>query len=401
MAENNNQNAKSGKGWIIGIIIALIAVAIAMAIAISKRAQGETPYDYNLDEYITIGEYSDLPYYTEEFTVTEEEIQGEIDYMLQSNSVTETLTDGVVEEGDTINIAFVGRIDGEEFAGGTSESFDLTVGETSMIEGFVEGLMGKKMGETVSLDLKFPEDYGAEELNGKPVVFDVTINGKKITTVPELTEEFVKEKTQYETIENLRKEIEKFLLTDKENALDSTIKGAMWSKVQENSQVLKYPEAEYQAYQEQADAMDEEYKAMAEIYEMEWEEYISTFLGTDEEGYQEMKKEYLEETVKDELLTYAIARKEKIKMSNSEYEKEIKQILEDSGYTEEAFQNAYGMTLKEYAEENNWRYIIFRDKVLDAIKAKGKEVSKEEFDEYYASEEVTIEPLTEEESGDN
>ena len=114
-----------------------------------------------------------------------------------------------------------------------------------------------------------------------------------------------------------------------------------------------------------------------------------------------MKKEYLEETVKDELLTYAIARKEKIKMSNSEYEKEIKQILEDSGYTEEAFQNAYGMTLKEYAEENNWRYIIFRDKVLDAIKAKGKEVSKEEFDEYYASEEVTIEPLTEEESGDN
>ena len=78
MAENNNQNAKSGKGWIIGIIIALIAVAIAMAIAISKRAQGETPYDYNLDEYITIGEYSDLPYYTEEFTVTEEEIQGEI-----------------------------------------------------------------------------------------------------------------------------------------------------------------------------------------------------------------------------------------------------------------------------------------------------------------------------------
>ena len=194
--------------------------------------------------------------------------------MLQSNSVTETLTDGVVEEGDTINIAFVGRIDGEEFAGGTSESFDLTVGETSMIEGFVEGLMGKKMGETVSLDLKFPEDYGAEELNGKPVVFDVTINGKKITTVPELTEEFVKEKTQYETIENLRKEIEKFLLTDKENALDSTIKGAMWSKVQENSQVLKYPEAEYQAYQEQADAMDEEYKAMAEIYEMEWEDSL-------------------------------------------------------------------------------------------------------------------------------
>ena len=239
-----NETKKSGKGWIIGIVLALIAVAIFMAVTIMNRAKGETPYDYNLSEYVQVGEYKGLPYYTPEVEITEDEVQLQIDTMLEYSAVTDTVTEGVVEDGDTINIAFVGKIDGEEFDGGSSESFDLTVGTTSMIEGFVEGLVGKKIGEKVNLDLVFPEDYGVEELNGKPVVFEVTINHKSVTTYPELNDDFVKEYTDFQTVDELKDDIRTYIKESKESEAKSEVQAAMWNKILNESTVLKEPEAE-------------------------------------------------------------------------------------------------------------------------------------------------------------
>ena len=382
-----NEAKKSSKGWIIGIIIALIAVGAFMGWKIGGKAKEQkdaaTPYNYDLSKYIELGEYKDLPYYTPEVEVTEDEIQYEIDSMLEYSSVTNAVKEGVVEDGDNINIAFVGKIDGEEFDGGTSESFDLTVGETSMIEGFVEGLIGKAIGETVSLDLAFPEDYGVEELNGQPVVFDITINHKNVTTVPELTDDFVKENTEFETVDELKEDIRAYILETKEQEATSEIKSALWEKITNDSNVLQEPEKEKNALVEEADLIEEDYKAQAESYGMEWADFLSMFMGMDEDGFQQSKDNFVEATLKDELITYGIARKENVQFAEKDFEAELAKLLEESYYTEETFQQDYGMTIKEYALANGWKYSMLKDKVMDKIMSYGKEVSQEEFDNFY------------------
>ena len=387
-----NEVKKSGKGWIIGIIIALIAVAVFMVVTIMNRAKGEVPFDYDLSEYVEVGEYKDLPFYTAETKVTEEEVQTEIDTILEYATEVETILDGKVEDGDTINIAFVGKIDGEEFEGGTSDSFDLTVGTTSMIEGFVEGLVGKKIGETVTLDLKFPENYGVEELNGKPVVFDVTINNKRVSTVPELTDDFVKENTDFETIEELRADIESYIKRTKESQAKSDIQGKIWQKIAEDSNVIKEPEKERQVLVDDAEAIETSYREQAESYSMEWPDFLSMFMGTDEEGFQQIKEEYIASSLKDQLITYAIARAEKINFTAKEFDNELAKLLEESGYTEETFQQDYGMTVKEYAQQNNWEFSMLREKVMEKIMSYGKEVSEDEFNEFYGEDEEVVIP---------
>ena len=382
-----NEAKKSGKGWIIGIIIALIAVAAFMAVTIMNRAKGEVPFDYNLSEYVELGEYKDLPYYNAQIEVTEEEVQTEIDTILEYATEVETILEGQVEDGDTINIAFVGKIDGEEFDGGTSDSFDLTVGSTSMIEGFVEGLVGKKIGETVTLNLKFPEDYGVDELNGKPVVFDVTINNKRVSTVPELTDDFVKENTDFETIEELRADIESYIQSSKENQAKSNIQGKIWQKISEDSNVIKEPEKERQVLVDDAEAIETSYREQAESYSMEWPDFLSMFMGTDEEGFLQIKEEYITNTLKDQLITYAIARAEKINFTSKDFDNELAKLLDESGYTEETFKQDYGMTVKEYAKVNGWEFSMLREKVMEKIMSYGKEVTEEEFDEFYGVEE--------------
>ena len=183
---------------ITGIGAVVVLAGIIAAVLLWPKDQ---PYDYDLSEYVKVGDYKGLDYSIAEVSVTDEEVDTEIDSRLQSAATTETVTEGKVEDGDSINIAFAGTIDGEEFEGGSSESYDITVGTTQMIDGFVEGLIGHEIGDNVILNLKFPDDYSNEDVAGKDVVFDVTINYKSVKVVPELDEDFVKEKCDVDRVE--------------------------------------------------------------------------------------------------------------------------------------------------------------------------------------------------------
>lgn len=369
-----------------GVVIAIVAVIAIILVFVNNKQSKE--YNYDLSKYVKVGNYKGLEYASQKASVTDEEVDVEIQRRLQKAAKTENSKTGKVENGDTINISFVGKIDDKEFEGGSSESTDITVGTTQMIDGFVEGLIGKNVGESVTLNLKFPDDYGKTDLQGKAVEFKVTINSKKKISVPKLNKEFVKKNSKYKTVKEYKEGVKKELLNQKQKSIDSTVKQELWSRIINKSKAKKYPEKELNEAMSQANKLEESYKAQAQNYGMEWETYLKTVMRTDKKGFEKLKQEYAKNIVFNRMVMYSIARSENISLSNREYKKEILKILEDNGYDEESFKKAFGKDIETYADEQNWRQKILFDKVLDKVMKDGKKVSQKEYQKIVAEEQA-------------
>ena len=369
-----------------GVVVAIVAVIAIILVFVNNKQSKE--YNYDLSKYVKVGNYKGLEYASQKASVTDEEVDTEIQRRLQKAAKTENSKTGKVENGDTINISFVGKIDGKEFEGGSSESTDITVGTTQMIDGFVEGLIGKNVGESVTLNLKFPDDYGKTDLQGKAVEFKVTINSKKKISVPKLNAEFVKKNSKFTTVKEYKEGVKKELLNQKQKSIDSTVKQELWSRIIDKSKAKKYPEKELNEAMSQANKLEESYKAQAQNYGMEWETYLKTVMRTDKKGFEKLKQEYAKNIVFNRMVMYSIARSENISLSNREYKKELLKILEDNGYDEESFKKAFGKDIETYADEQNWRQKILFDKVLDKVMKDGKKVSQKEYQKIVAEEQA-------------
>ena len=369
-----------------GVVVAIVAVIAIILVFVNNKQSKE--YNYDLSKYVKVGNYKGLEYASQKASVTDEEVDVEIQRRLQKAAKTENSKTGKVENGDTINISFVGKIDGKEFEGGSSESTDITVGTTQMIDGFVEGLIGKNVGESVTLNLKFPDDYGKTDLQGKAVEFKVTINSKKKISVPKLNTEFVKKNSKFTTVKEYKEGVKKELLNQKQKSIDSTVKQELWSRIIDKSKAKKYPEKELNEAMSQANKLEESYKTQAQNYGMEWETYLKTVMRTDKKGFEKLKQEYAKNIVFNRMVMYSIARSENISLSNREYKKEILKILEDNGYDEESFKKAFGKDIETYADEQNWRQKILFDKVLDKVMKDGKKVSQKEYQKIVAEEQA-------------
>lgn len=369
-----------------GVVVAIVAVIAIILVFVNNKQSKE--YNYDLSKYVKVGNYKGLEYASQKASVTDEEVDVEIQRRLQKAAKTENSKTGKVENGDTINISFVGKIDGKEFEGGSSESTDITVGTTQMIDGFVEGLIGKNVGESVTLNLKFPDDYGKTDLQGKAVEFKVTINSKKKISVPKLNTEFVRKNSKFTTVKEYKEGVKKELLNQKQKSLDSTVKQELWSRIIDKSKAKKYPEKELNEAMSQANKLEESYKAQAQNYGMEWETYLKTVMRTDKKGFEKLKQEYAKNIVFNRMVMYSIARSENISLSNREYKKEILKILEDNGYDEESFKKAFGKDIETYADEQNWRQKVLFDKVLDKVMKDGKKVSQKEYQKIVAEEQA-------------
>ena len=369
-----------------GVVVAIVAVIAIILVFVNNKQSKE--YNYDLSKYVKVGKYEGLEYTSRKASVTDQDVSVEIKRRLQKAAKTENSKTGKVANGDTINISFVGKIDGKEFEGGSSESTDITVGTTQMIDGFVEGLIGKNVGESVTLNLKFPDDYGKTDLQGKAVEFKVTINSKKKISVPKLNASFVKKNSKYKTVKEYKEGVKKELLNQKQKSIDSTVKQELWSRIINKSKAKKYPEKELNEAMSQANKLEESYKAQAQNYGMEWETYLKTVMRTDKKGFEKLKQEYAKNIVFNRMVMYSIARSENISLSNREYKKEILKILEDNGYDEESFKKAFGKDIETYADEQNWRQKILFDKVLDKVMKDGKKVSQKEYQKIVAEEQA-------------
>ena len=221
----------------------------------------------DVSKYVTIGEYKGLTLDRASVTVTDDDVQAEIDHNLEENGTE--VNDGTVEEGDSVTINFTGTIDGKEFDGGSAEDYDLVIGEGGMIDGFEDGIIGMKKGETKELDLTFPDDYYEESVAGKPVVFKVTL--QKFTRPSELNDEWVAANTEYKTVDEYRAAVKKELEENEKKSADYDLYSNAWSEVLANSEVKEYPE-------EDVDKAVEAYKKLNENYVKEAGMEMSDFL---------------------------------------------------------------------------------------------------------------------------
>ena len=184
---------------------------------------------------VTLGQYKGLEVEKAEATVTDEQVQAELDRMAQNVAATETV-DGAAKMGDTANIDFEGFDNGVPFDGGKGENFDLKLGSNSFVPGFEEQVVGMSAGEEKDIDITFPEDYH-KELAGKAVVFHVKCNKVTTTVVPALDDEFAKDVSEFDTLEALTADIRAKALENTQKQIDNAFEQAAVDKAAENTTV--------------------------------------------------------------------------------------------------------------------------------------------------------------------
>ena len=184
---------------------------------------------------VTLGQYKGLEVEKAEATVTDEQVQAELDRMAQNVASTETV-ERAAEMGDTANIDFEGFDNGVPFEGGKGENFDLKLGSGQFVPGFEEQVVGMSAGEEKDIDITFPEDYH-KDLAGKPVVFHVKLNKVTVTNVPEQDDEFAKDVSEFDTLEELKADIRAKALEQAQKQIDSAFENAAVEKAAENTTV--------------------------------------------------------------------------------------------------------------------------------------------------------------------
>lgn len=287
------------------------------------------------NEYVSIGTYKGIEVsgVEESETITDEDVESQIAYTLSGYAEKKEVTDRAAQEGDIANIDYVGTKDGVAFDGGTAEGYDLTLGSGSFIDGFEDGIVGHNIGETFDLNLTFPETYYSEDLAGQAVIFTVTLNSLSVEETPELTDEFVKENlsTEAETIEAYKAEVKAELQKTNDENYEANLRDAAWDVILESTTVKEYPE---EAVTEYTDMITSEYQTMASYYGMEFDEFLDTYMGMDEDTFYSEVEAIAQNQVKSDLVRDLLAENVKIDDSEKAYQEVYTRYAEYYSYTD-------------------------------------------------------------------
>ena len=278
-----------------------------------------------MDQYIKVGEYKGLDVQEDVQEVTDSDIDIQIQTNLSQNLVEVADENAEVKNGDVVNIDYEGKKDGVAFDGGTAEGFDLTIGSGSFIDGFEDGLIGAKKGETRDLNLTFPENYQAEELAGQDVVFTVKVNA--IKTTPELTEEWVKENTEYDSVEKYKEGVRKDLEETNRQMAQNTALSNLWTTIMDSCEVVKYPQKDVDKAMK---LFEDNLNTYADQQNMKPEEFLES-QGMTREQFNEQSKDYAEYTVKQNLIVQAIMDAEKFTLTDEKSEEARKELAANYG----------------------------------------------------------------------
>lgn len=281
-------------------------------------------------------------------TITDEELQEYIDADLKANSTTEEVKEGVLEEGMTVKIDYTGTVDGEEYAKQTGSQLVLKDDQFA-IEGFVDGLIGKSVGEEVTMTLKFPDSYTDETYAGKDIEFTVKINAIVNTIVPELNDEYVKEIYSYlgiSTVDEYKEEYRKTIRTQ-------DIYGVVWEVIMENVEVKSYDSEELDKLTTQI-AESQEYSLSQ--YGMTLDSYLEA-MSMSREDFDKQCRETAEEELKFNMIRDYIAKTENITITDEEYNIELKKTM--VAYDIETEEEFY-----EYFEEMGYDKEFFKENFL-------------------------------------
>ncbi|MDD7047625.1 MAG: trigger factor [Lachnospiraceae bacterium] len=301
--------------------------------------------DWKLEDCIVLGDYKGLRLTKTVGQVTEEEV----DSYIQSQATAEEVTDenAAVQDGDTVNIDYVGKIDGKEFDGGSAQGSVLVIGSDTFIDGFEDGLIGMKKGETKDLNLTFPDDYGNTDVAGKAVVFTVTLNS--ISRAPEQDDAWVSSYTdgKYTSMDDYRAYMKESLQEGNDEAADQQLNSDAWEQIEKTCTFLKLPKS---YVEEGSEEFEKNVTSQAEQYNATLDDFI-TQNGLTAEEYKTRKEQYGRYTAESRLLLEALMQAEQLTDDSEEYKDALAETEKAWGMTEDALKEQYGEdTLKQYVE---------------------------------------------------
>ena len=275
---------------------------------------------------VTLGEYKGIKFDKIEYNVKDEDVEEEIKRLLERNSRMINVEDRAVVNGDTVIIDYSGSVDGVKFAGGTAEKQSLVIGSNTFIPGFEEQIIGMNIGDEKDINVKFPEEYHAEELKGKDSVFAIKLHEIKVKELPELNDEFIKESVGAESVDAYKAETRARLEKMNNDRAEREIEDVIVKKISENATV-EIPDA---LVENQMDKMVQEMEYRMSYQGLKLEDYLK-YIGKTVEEFREEYREQAQSIVKSQLVIEKILEVEKIVATDAEVEERIADMAQKQG----------------------------------------------------------------------
>jgi trigger factor len=323
---------------------------------------------------VKLGKYLGVTVSKVDTSVSDEDVDAELEKERSNNARTITVTDRPVQSGDTAVIDFEGFVDGVAFEGGKGENHPLEIGSHSFIDTFEDQLIGKNAGDDVDVNVTFPEKYQSAELAGKPALFKVKIHEIRSRELPELDDEFASDVSEFETLAEYKESLKKNLQEQKQNEAKKTKEDEALQKIIDKSE-MDIPEAMIST---QCESMIEEFEQRLSQSGLTLDQYMQ-FSGMTMDKLNEQVRPEALSRIQSSLVLEQIAKEEKIEVTDEDIDAEISRMA-----------SAYGMEpdkLKEYMGENGKDSIRRElslskaaDLVVDNAKERAKAKSKKDED---------------------
>lgn len=275
---------------------------------------------------LELTEYKGVEVKKIEYTINDEEIDSQLKAMQEKNARVETATEGTIEKGNIAIIDFKGFVDGIAFEGGEGKDYSLEIGSGTFIDTFEDQLVGMQIGETKNVNVNFPESYGREELNGKPAVFEVTIKERKVKELPTLDDEFAKEVSEFDSLDELKADLRKKLQESNDLRAKREYEEAVIDAVSANATV-DIPEA---MINKEIDNMLKDLEMRLKYQGLDLNSYYD-YTNSSEEKVREYMKESAEKRVKTDLVLEKIAKTENIEVTDEELKDKATELAKQYG----------------------------------------------------------------------
>jgi trigger factor len=270
---------------------------------------------------VTLGEYKGIKFKKHEYNVKDEDIDADISRLQERNSRMVDVEGRAVENGDTVIIDYSGSVDGVKFDGGTAEKQTLVIGSGSFIPGFEDQIIGMNKGDSKDINVKFPEEYHAENLKGKDAVFAIKLHEIKKKELPEVTDDFIKDAVGAESVDAYKKEVKERLEKQNADRADRELEDEIIKKITENATV-EIPDA---LIENQIDRMVQEMEYRMSYQGLKLADYLK-YLGKTMEDYRKEYAPQAKETVKSQLVIEKIISTEKIEATDEDVEKKVEEM---------------------------------------------------------------------------
>lgn len=281
---------------------------------------------------VELGEYKDIEIEKIEVNITDEDVEKEIEKSAEKNARIVTIEDRGIQEGDIAEIDFKGFIDGEPFEGGEGLDFPLEIGSNKFIEGFEEQLIGGRPGDDIKVNVTFPEDYNPSELAGKEALFEVIVNDVKTKEMPVIDDEFAKDVSEFDTLEEYKEDLRKKLTESEEQKAENEFKSKLIDKVVDNATV-EIPKV---MVDKQIDITLRDFDNNLRYQGYSLEQYLQ-MAQMDIDTFKEQGRDRAERDVKTQLVLEEIGKRENVQVSDEEFKEEVSKLSGKYQKDEEEF----------------------------------------------------------------